>query len=517
MFEARGISKSYGGVAALRDADFVVKAGSAHALLGENGAGKSTLVKVIAGALRPDAGVLRLNDAEVSFANTADAARHGVAVVSQELNLFPDLDVLANLYPMREPKQGPFVDRASMAKRAEPVLAELGLDVSLRRRLGTLDLAQRQLVEIAKALITEPTVLVLDEPTSALQNDSTEALMSVLAVLRGRNVAVVFVSHILEEAMALCDEFTVLRDGRVVLEGAQRDAVSVSTLVQAMLGDRYQRSLAGGASSDEVNVRAWGVGQQLQVEREGKDATLRVERVSVDGRLEDVSFTAEGGEIVGLVGLSGSGPLTLLEVLSGARSPRNGHVWLPGKQPLPHGLRRCIGSGVALVSGDRRRVGLMLDKPIWENMAEVRSFALARDGAWVSARSLRKRAARYMERLGIRAKSPNQRAAMLSGGNQQKLVFAKWLEAEPSVMLLDDPTRGVDVGTKAEMHTLMKSLAKSSAVIVLCSTDLEELVLVCDRLMVFYHHRICAELSGPTLTQPNILEAMNTGSLGKAA
>jgi ABC-type sugar transport system ATPase subunit len=516
MFEARGISKSYGGVVALRGADLVVKAGSAHALLGENGAGKSTLVKIIAGAVRPDAGVLRLNDSEVSFANTADAARHGVAMVSQELNLFPDLDVLANLYPMREPLRGPLVDRATMAKQAAPVLADLGLHVSLRERVGNLDLAQRQLVEIAKALVTNPSVLILDEPTSALQTDSTEALMSALAVLRERNVAVVFVSHILEEAMVLCDEFTVLRDGEVALPGVRREEVDVSTIVQAMLGERYQQTLvqsaAGVASASDSSEN-----QPAKSGKAGSDRRLRLEGVSLDGGLDDITFAVSPGEIVGLAGLAGSGPLGVLEVVSGTRLARSGQVWLPGGKRLPRGLRQAIDSGVALVSGDRRRVGLMLDKPIWENMAQVRSFALARDGFLVGARSLRRRARRYIEQLGIRAKTPDQIAAMLSGGNQQKLVFAKWLESDPSVLLLDDPTRGVDVGAKAEMHTLIRGLVKRDTIVVLCSTDLEELATMCDRVLVFYRQRICAELRGSTLDQSKILEVMNTGSLGKAA
>src|SRR3954451_1457044 len=238
MLEAQGIKKSYGGVAALKHARLAVRAGSVHALLGENGAGKSTLVKIIAGAVRPDSGVLRLDGQEVKFSSTADAAKHGVAVVSQELSLFPDLDVLSNLFPMREPRRGPFVKRAEMAERARPVLAELGLGVSLRQPLGSLSLAERQLVEVAKALVTQPRVLILDEPTSALEQSSTEALMRVLRVLRERQVAVVFVSHILEEVLALCDAITVLRDGRPVLEGVPRSELTAATIVDAMLGER---------------------------------------------------------------------------------------------------------------------------------------------------------------------------------------------------------------------------------------------------------------------------------------
>ena len=236
MLEARGVRKTYGGVVALAGADFTVRAGSVHALLGENGAGKSTLVKIIAGALAPDAGTVRLDDEEVNFASTAEAVRHGVAVVSQELNVFPDLDVLANLFTLREPRRGPFVNRAEMAARARPVVEELGLDVDLRTPVAELSLAQRQLVEIGKALLTDPRILILDEPTSALGAASTETLLEILRVLRDREVGVVFVSHILEDVMALCDEVTVLRDGEVTMAAEPRDGLTVSTIVTAMLG-----------------------------------------------------------------------------------------------------------------------------------------------------------------------------------------------------------------------------------------------------------------------------------------
>src|SRR3954471_8151341 len=238
MLEARGVRKTYGGVVALAGADLTVRAGSVHALLGENGAGKSTLVKAIAGAVQPDAGALHLDGEVVKFSSTADAVRHGVAVVSQELNVFPDLDVLSNLYPMREPRRGPFVLRAEMARRARPVLEELGLDVPLRRLVADLSLAQRQLLEIAKALLTSPRVLILDEPTSALGAQSTELLFDALRVLRDRQVGVVFVSHILEDVMALCDEITVLRDGEVAMAARPRDELTVPVIVEAMLGER---------------------------------------------------------------------------------------------------------------------------------------------------------------------------------------------------------------------------------------------------------------------------------------
>jgi ABC-type sugar transport system ATPase subunit len=496
MLEARGVRKSYGGVVALAGADLVVRPGTVHALLGENGAGKSTLVKAIAGALTPDEGVVTLDGREVRFRSTREAAAQGVAVVSQELNLFPDLDVLANLYPMREPKRGPFVDRGRMAREAQAVLDELQLDVPLRRPLGELTLAQRQQVEIAKALLTSPRVLILDEPTSALGQASTQNLLDVLRVLRDRDVGVVFVSHILEDVMALCDEITVLRDGAVVLSAVPRAQLTVPAIVAAMLGD--QRAAPA----------AERVAEQIDA---GERARLRFEGVRVDGAIDAFDAELAGGEIIGLTGVAGAGHLAVLELVSGLRRASAGRVLLPSGRPVPHGLRAAVRAGVALVTGDRRRLGLMLDKSIWENVAQVRAVGLAADGPWISAGRLRRRAQEQVERLRVRSSSVEQPVGLLSGGNQQKVVFAKWLEAHPSVILLDDPTRGVDVGAKAEMHALVRSAADAGAVVLICSTDVDELVDLCDAVYVFHQHRVCARLSGAELDAHAVLEAMNTG------
>jgi ABC-type sugar transport system ATPase subunit len=509
MLEAQGISKSYGGVAALAGASLTVRAGSVHALLGENGAGKSTLVKIIAGAVRPDSGTMSLDGEEVSFSSTAEAARNGVAVVSQELSVFPDLDVLSNLFPMREVKRGPFVNRAAMAERARPVLRDLKLKVDLRQPVGSLSLAQRQLIEIAKALVTNPRVLILDEPTSALEAASTETLIGILEVLRDRQVAVLFVSHILEEVMQLCDEVTVLRDGRPVLEGAQRDQLTVQTIVDAMLGDRARREQAL-ADRGAPTVRPLAP-------ESTRGGELSLKDVVVSRRLDHVSLTAAPGEIVGLAGLAGSGHHTVIELLSGQRRADSGSVLLPGGRAVPRGLRNAIRAGVAIVTGDRRRFGLMLDKPVWENIAQVRGIAQGREGPIIRAGRLRKRAQEQVERLRVRTPSLDARAGSLSGGNQQKVVFAKWLNAQPTVMLLDDPTRGVDVGAKAEMHALIRSAAEAGAIVLLASTDLDELEHVCDRVLVFYRGRVAAELSEDDVRKHTLLEAMNTGEFSRAA
>ncbi|MBW4721967.1 sugar ABC transporter ATP-binding protein [Saccharothrix obliqua] len=488
---ARGITKSYGGVTALAGADLTLRPGSVHALLGENGAGKSTLIKVITGAVSPDAGALRLAGAEVSFTSTAQAAANGVAVVSQELNLFPDLDVLANLYPMREPRRGPLADRAAMLAKARPVLEQLGLDVDPKARLGSLSLAQRQLVEIAKALIVQPRVLILDEPTSALDKDSSSRLLDILRVLRDREVAVVFVSHILEEVMSLCDEITVLREGRTVLDARPRAELDIPSIVHAMLGQDLP-----------TPVRTTGT---------PGGARLELRDVVVPDRLAGVTLSFAGGEVVGLAGLAGSGHTTALEVVAGIRRPVGGSVELPGGG-APRDFRSAIGAGVALVSGDRRRVGLMLDKPVWENIAQVRPVALA-GARLLRTGALRESARELAGRVGVKPPNVDTRAGLLSGGNQQKVVLAKWLAADPAVLLLDDPTRGVDLGARAEIHALLRSVADAGKVVVLCSTDLDELVVACDRVVVFHKGKVCAELTGDRIDQHTILRTMNTGEL----
>lgn len=498
--EARGVRKAYGGVVALKGADFAVRSGSVHGLLGENGAGKSTLVKIMTGALKPDHGTLHLAGNEVVFRNTAQAFASGVAVVAQELSLFPHLDILDNMFPMREPRIGPFVNRKLMRDLALPVIEELGIQKHLHTPVAELSLAERQMVEIAKALVSRPKVLLLDEPTSALEAGASDRLLNILRVLRDRQVGVVYVSHILEEVMSLCDEVTILRDGHVVVSSEPLANMGMSQIVAAMLGkseQAYDRARFPASTTLPVTSAANG--------------PLTVRNVSSRHGLHDVNFEIRPGEIVGLAGLVGSGPEAMLSVIAGLTRITGGEVLLPTGTARPANFRQAIDRGVAYVSGDRRKLGLMLDKPIWENIVQVRSVGMARDGQWLGTDRLRQRAAALAAKVGVKTGSVSETAGSLSGGNQQKVVLAKWLDCRPSTILLDDPTRGVDIGAREEINRLLRQAAADGAVVVYLSTDPAELAAGCDRVLVFYRGSVCGELTGDGLTASALLQLMNSG------
>ncbi len=504
MYTVKGLHKSYGGVRALDGVDFEIHQGEVHALLGANGAGKSTLIKILVGGTRPDGGELRLEGEPVAFANSRQAARHGVAIVSQELTLFPHLDVLENLFLGREPLAGGVaLDRREMRRQARPVLEAIGLDVDLGRSVASLRLGEQQLVEVARALLNEPKILVLDEPTSALQQAETERLLDVVRGLRDRGVAVVYVSHYLEDVFAVADRITVLRSGRVVVARRPRAEMTISDTVQEMLGEagaREERATDASAFEDAVAA----------------EAPLVLEGVAVDGMLEPFDLTARPGEVVGLAGLEGSGAHAVLDVIFGRLRPSVGTVRLPGGQGRPRTMNRAVAAGVAYVPADRKRLGLMLDSSIVENVASVKGGPLRRMGVVQRRGRMRRRAEHWQRELNIVAASMALPAGSLSGGNQQKVVFAKWLEAEPSVVLLDDPSRGVDMGAKEDMHAIIAQMAASRKVVLYTSSDLEEMAIVCDRVVVFFGGAAVGELASEKLSEHGLLESINVGAVGLA-
>lgn len=508
-YVARGVSKRYGGVTALDDVTVEVRPGEIHALVGANGAGKSTLVKVLAGAVRPDAGTLTLAGREINPASVRAAVDDGIAIVSQELNVFPDLDVLQNLFLLREPLSGPsrLIDRAEMRRRAKPVLEAVGLDVALGRQVGTLRLGEQQLVEIARAMLERPRILILDEPTSALRRHESERLLAVASRLRDDDVAIVYVSHALEDVFAIADVITVLRDGRCVAARTPRAQTSIPETIKRMLG---ANGTTPGTRHREPDGTA-SVPGQAQPRRDRPPVVLR--GVAVEQRLAPTDLEVAPGEIVGLAGLDGAGPQAVFDVIFGRAAPSAGSVSLPGGDRPPRSMARAVRDGIAYVPADRKGLGVMLDKPIFENVALVRGVALRRLGVVLRRREMVQRADHWRSALGIAAPDAGAHVGTLSGGNQQRVVFAKWLEADPSVVLLEDPCRGVDIGAKRDMHAIVAGMAREGRVVLYISNDLEEMAEWCHRVVVFYQGAVCGEVDGTALTGHRLLEAVNTGKV----
>ena len=502
MYTVKDLHKSYGGVKALDGVDFEIFPGEVHALLGANGAGKSTLIKVLVGGTDPDEGAeLELEGESVAFNNSREAADRGVAIVSQELTLFPHLDVLQNLFLGREPlAAGVALDRRAMRRAAQPMLEMIGLDVDVNRSVDSLRLGEQQLVEITRALLEDPKILVLDEPTSALQKAETERLLQVVRNLRDRGVAVVYVSHFLEDVFAVADRITVLRSGRVVVAHRPREEMSIQGTVTEMLGEAAVR--------EERRTDVTGF-----EEAAAANAPLVLDEIAVEGSLQPFSLTAEPGEIVGLAGLDGSGAQTVLDAIFGRRKISQGTISLPGGSRRPRTMNQAVRAGIAYVPADRKRLGLMLDSSVAENVAAVKGGPLRRMGVVLRRGTMRRRAEHWREELKIVMPNARIPVGALSGGNQQKVVFAKWLEAEPNVVLLDDPSRGVDMGAKDEMHAIIAQMAASKKVVLYTSSDLEEMAKICDRVVVFFAGRVVGELSSDELSEHGLLEAINVGSV----
>jgi ABC-type sugar transport system ATPase subunit len=492
----RGLTKHYGGVQALKEVDFEAARGSVHAVVGENGAGKSTLMKILAGAVRPDAGQIALGD-EIFEAQTPQTSRQrGIGIVYQELSLFPNRSVLANLFVNDEPLRYGLVSKRTMTERAAPVLVEIGLEVDLDRQVGFLPIGEQQLVELCRVLLSEPSILILDEPNSALSEEETGRLFAVLRRLARGGITMLYVSHRLEEVFEIADRITVMRNGKVVLTD-DRSALTIETVVHAMIG-RKEHELYP---------------EREPVTSEYSTRSLKVEHVSLRRRLDDVSFEARAGEIVGLAGIEGSGVSDLLGVLFGSRRADAGYAVFPDGGGLPRSATAAARRRISLVPSDRRRQGLMLGSDVARNLAHVSAGALRRRSPWLSRRELAAGAKRQIDDLQIRTPSPWTQVHQLSGGNQQKVVVGKWLEIEPDVILLDDPARGVDVGAKSEIFRIVRRVTHEGRIVLLRSTELPELLGLCDRILVFHRGRIVADRPAESFDSRTLLHAINTGEV----
>ncbi len=501
VLRAEGIGKVYGGIVALDDVDFDVERGRVCVLIGENGAGKTTLMRILAGVEPPTRGRLLLDGRPVRFDSPRAAAAAGIAIIHQELSLFPHLTVAENVFAGREPRRlGVVTDRAAAERETRAVLERLEQPIDPRARCGELPLGQQQIVEIARALTREARVLIMDEPTSALSSAETTALFRLIRELRARGTAVVYISHRLEELMEIGDRLTVLRDGRRVADAEAADA-SVGWIVEQMIG----RTVAASAGHTPP-----AAGEPL-LEVGGLSLTRE------DGRLllDAVSVSVGAGEVVGLYGLMGAGRTELLECLAAARAASAGSVRLRG-EPLDRlDLPARLARGVFLVPEDRQAAGLFPSLSVAHNMtlaslrAHVRRFAL-------SPSAERETVARMASELAIVSAAPEIRIGALSGGNQQKVVIARALLTRPRVLLLDEPTRGIDVGAKAELRALVRRLAAGGVGIVLVSSDLEEVLGVADRIVVLSNGRVTGSFAAAEASHEALVAAAALGH-GRAA
>lgn len=502
-----GIEKAFFGVKVLRGVSFSAGAGRMIGLVGENGAGKSTLMNILGGNLQPDAGSLQWDGQVYLPHSPQDAASRGIAFIHQELNLFPNLTVAENLFLTKFPRApaSPFIQRGEIHRRAAALLREIGLEVSPDQKVETLQSGERQLVEIAKALSLEARLIIFDEPTTSLSERETERLFALMERLRSKGLAIIFISHTLRDVFRLCDEIVVMRDGEVMASGPTRE-FTIEKVVTLMVGrtmsQLYPPRLSPQAAPRESNV-----------------PILEARRLTQPGVIQDVSFTLHRGEVIGLAGLMGAGRSELARILFGLDPMQQGEIWLDGRQ-LPGRLspRGMIQRGVGFLTENRRSEGLCLDAAVADNFSLVtlRNFAGNLPG-WISRPRLRDAVDRIRKVVNLDSKTANEQLVRtLSGGNQQKVVLGKWLLAQPKILLLDEPTRGIDVGTKFEIYGLIHQLANQGSGVLVISSEMEELIGICDRILVMRAGELVDDLPRAEFNRERILRAA-LGSTGRSS
>ena len=482
------VRKGFPGVQALDGVSFSVERGSCHALMGENGAGKSTLGKILAGVYTADAGEIRLDGQRIEPADPLKARRLGIAMVHQELAFCPNLTVAENLCLGELPGRGGWLDRGEMRRRARRMLAEIGAEIDVDRPIGELTTGQEQIVQIAAALGTDARVIVMDEPTSSLSVAESEHLFGLLGQLRERGITVIYVSHRMDEIFRLCDHVTVFRDGRHVWTGPA-STTSPDEVIHQMVG----RKVAA------MNPR--------HLEQEPGAEVLRVENLGSPGKFSDVSFTLRAGEVLGFAGLVGAGRSEIAQAIFGLDPAATGRVWVKGRE-LPLGdVQAALAAGIGLLPEDRKRQGLVLSMNCRENTSLATLGPLSRFG-FIRRREECAVASRYGERLRVKAPSIEALIAGLSGGNQQKVALAKWLARECDILIVDEPTRGVDVGAKAEIHGLLDELACQGLALLVISSELPEVMNLSRRILVLREGHVSGELPRAEFSQPALMRLM---------
>jgi ribose transport system ATP-binding protein len=495
MLEMQKISKSFPGVQALDQVDFNCVEGEVHALVGENGAGKSTLMKILAGVYQQDEGKIFLRGKEVSFTSPKDAQKNGISTIYQEFNLIPDLNVAENIFLGHEPlkKRGFFIDGAKCYRVAEEILSNLEMEINTQTKVGDLSVAEQQMVEIAKALCLKANIIIMDEPTAVISGKELEALFRIIRLLRDDGKTIIYISHRIDEIFGIADRATVLKDGKLVGTIIPKD-VSKGDLVRMMVG----RSLSEVFPSKEP-------GQKREI--------LTLKNVCRGRTLRNISFSVNTGEILGVTGLVGCGRTELARVIFGADPLDRGDIYFNGQKRYRNKPKLSISRGMGFVTEDRKKEGLFPNLSVRKNLTSV---ILSRVKGWffVKEREERRIATESIKRFNIMTPHIEQEVQYLSGGNQQKVILAKWINADSKLIIMDEPTRGVDVGAKAEFYTLMRLLARQGKAILMISSEFPEIIGMSDRILVMHDGQIMGELCSSEATEESIL-MMATGQLKK--
>ena len=493
QIEMRGIDKSFGGNAVLKNAGFLLDDGEVHALMGENGAGKSTLMKILTGVYTKDAGQVIVDGKEVCYNNPQEAEKAGIVFIHQELNVLFDLTVEENMFLGKEIKKAfGICDRKAMRKRVQEILDMLGVDIDPTQRMDELSIGQQQMIEIAKALMVDAKVLIMDEPTAALTQSETEVLFKVVNSLRQKGVSIVYISHRMEEIFELCDRITILRDGTYIDTKRIAD-IDMNDIVKMMIGREI---------GERYPVRNSKIG----------DVAFEVKNLNCPGAFENVSFEVRAGEVLGVSGLMGAGRTEIMQAIFGNMPNVTGQLFLDGKEIKNKNPQQAIQNGIGFITEDRKVEGLMLEESIMKNIS-LANLGRISNGGVINKEKEQELVNKGIEELRIRCFGPQHECNNLSGGNQQKVIFAKWIYTNPKVLILDEPTRGVDIGAKKEIYNIINELAAKGVAIIMVSSELPEVLGMSDRVMVVREGEVRGILNKEEANQESIMTLATGGEL----